>query len=139
MPNISSSPDAMRDLLTNARVIAVVGASNKPDRPSYSIYQYLKRQGYTVYPVNPIVKDIDGDKVYPSLADVPESIDIVDIFRPSDALPEVIEDAIAAGAKAVWAQLGINNDAAAERAEAAGLNVVMNKCIKVQHSLLVNA
>jgi hypothetical protein len=127
-------PDSvLKELLTNARVIAVVGHSDRSDRTSYQIARYLRRAGYTVYPVNPAVQAIDGQPSHPSLADVPEPIDIVDVFRRSEYLPGVVEDAIAAGAKAVWAQLGVYDEAAAEAARAAGLTMVMDACIKVEH------
>jgi hypothetical protein len=127
----------LKELLSSARVIAVVGHSDKPYRTSYEIAQYLRRAGYTVYPVNPILDEIDGQKCYASLSEVPESIDIVDVFRRSEYLPGVVEDAIAAGAKAVWAQLGVHDSQAAERAEQAGLKMVMDRCIKVDHARLM--
>src|SRR3972149_2537973 len=92
----------LKELLSSARVIAVVGHSDKPYRTSYEIAQYLRRVGYTVYPVNPTLDEIDGQKCYASLSEVPESIDIVDVFRRSEYLPGVVEDAIAAGAKGGW-------------------------------------
>lgn len=130
------SDSALKELLTNARVIAVVGHSDNPDRTSYQIAQYLRRVGYTVYPVNPAVETIDGQPSYPNLAAVPEPIDIVDVFRRSEFLPGVVDDAIAAGAKSVWAQLGVYDEAAAETAHAAGLTMVMDSCIKVDHARL---
>jgi uncharacterized protein len=129
---------AVRDLLANARVIAVVGYSDKPHRTSYQIAGFLKRAGYTVYAVNPTVSVIDGQPCYPSLADVPEPIDIVDVFRRSEYLPGVVDDAIAAKAKAVWAQLGVYDAEAGRKAEAAGLRVVMDACIKVEYIRLMN-
>lgn len=128
---------ALGDLLRSARVIAVVGMSDNPSRVSYQIGHYLKRAGYTVYPVNPTVATIDGEKVYPTLADVPEPIDIVNVFRRPEYLSGVVDDAIAAGAKAVWAQLGISDADAARKAEAAGIPMVMNRCIKVDHAHLL--
>ncbi|MDX1992480.1 MAG: CoA-binding protein [bacterium] len=128
---------ALKQLLTGAKVIAVVGYSDKPTRPSYQIGRYLKNAGYTVYAVNPTLKEIDGEPVYATLTDVPEKIDVVDVFRRSEFLPEVVEDAIAAGAKTVWAQLGVTHDDAARRAEEAGLDIVMNRCIKVEHMRLL--
>jgi predicted CoA-binding protein len=127
----------LKELLSSARVIAVVGHSDKPHRTSYEIAQYLRRAGYTVYPVNPILDEIDGQKCYASLSEVPESIDIVDVFRRSEYLPGVVEEAIVAGAKAVWAQLGVHDSQAAERAEQAGLKMVMDRCIKVDHARLM--
>ena len=104
MANLNRDDQAMRDVLAKARVIAVVGHSDRPYRTSYRIAQYLRRAGYTVYPVNPTVTEIDGQPSYPTLADVPESIDIVNVFRRSEYLADVVDQAIAVGAKAVWAQ-----------------------------------
>lgn len=134
---ISNNDAAKRDLLQKSRVIAVVGHSDDPSRTSYQIAQYLRRAGYTVYPVNPMVTEIDGQKSYGSLADIPEPIDIVDVFRRSEYLPEVVDAAIAAGAKAVWAQLGVSDDDAARKAADAGLDAVMDRCIKVEHGRLI--
>jgi len=128
---------ALRDLLSNARVIAVVGYSDKPHRTSYQIAQFLKGKGYTVYPVTPSVEMIDGQRSYPSLADVPEPIDIVDVFRRSEYLSGVVDEAIAVGAKAVWAQLGVYDEEAARKAHAAGLEIVMDMCIKVEYNRLL--
>jgi uncharacterized protein len=139
MPVISHDDTALRELLENARVIAVVGYSNRPETVSYSIGRYLKRVGYKVYAVNPTISEIDGERVYPTLADVPEAIDIVNVFRRPEYLPEVFDQAIAAGAKAVWAQLGIHHEEAAQKAAAAGLQVVTDSCIKVEHVRLVRA
>lgn len=124
----------MYDMLANARVIAVVGHSDQPHRTSYQIAQYLRQVGYVVYPVNPTVASIDGERSYASLAEVPEPIDIVNVFRRSEHLTAVVEEAIAVGAKGVWAQLGVHDKAAAERAAAAGLTLVMDECIKVRHA-----
>lgn len=128
---------ALKQLLESSKVIAVVGHSDKPYRTSYNIAQYLRRAGYTIYPVNPTVETIDGQKSYASLGDIPVAIDIVDVFRRSEFLPGVVEEAIAAGARAVWAQLGVFDERAAARAEAAGLAMVMDRCIKVDHSRLL--
>jgi len=134
---MTMNDEAMRALLAKARVIAVVGYSDKPHRTSYQIAQFLKRAGYRVYAVNPTVETIDGERSYPTLADVPEPIDIVDVFRRSEYLPGVVEDAIAAGAKAVWAQLGVYDADAGRKAEDAGLDVVMDACIKVEYNRLM--
>lgn len=122
-----------RELLEAAKVIAVVGYSSDPSRASYQIGSYLKGVGYTVYPINPTIDEVDGERVYHSLAEVPEPIDIVDVFRRSEFLDGVVDEAIAVKAKAVWAQLGIFDDAAAEKARAAGLDIIMDTCIKVAH------
>ena len=123
-------------LLKNARTVAVVGASSKSHRASYDIVRYLKEHGYTVWPVNPRETEILGLKVYPDLASLPSAPDIVDIFRKSEDIPPVVDEAVAAGAKAVWMQLGLTSEAGAETARAAGLEVVMDKCIKVEHAKL---
>jgi len=132
MPDLNTNDAAMGDALSNARVIAVVGHSDNPSRTSYQIAQFLRRAGYTVYPVNPTISQIDGQPCYPSLKDVPEPIDIVDVFRRSEYLPGVIDDAIAAGAKTVWSQLGVYDQQAGQKALDAGLNVAMDVCIKVE-------
>lgn len=126
----------IRELLQKARTIAVVGHSDNPARTSYQIAQFLRQAGYTVYAVNPTVSEINGEKSYPSLADVPEAVDIVNVFRRSEYLPGVVDEAIAIGAGAVWAQLGVYDAAAAEKAREAGLPLVMNACIKVEHQRL---
>ncbi len=129
--------DELRTLLQNARTIAVVGHSDKPYRTSYRIASYLREVGYEVYPVNPSISEVDGHPVYPDLASVPVPIDIVDVFRRSEHLQGVVQDAIAAGAKAVWAQVGVEDAQAAANAEAAGLQMVMDRCIMVDHRSLI--
>jgi hypothetical protein len=131
------NPNDLRDLLQRSKVIAVVGHSEKTYRTSYRIAQYLREAGYKVYAVNPTVDQIDGEKSYPNLAAIPESIDIVDVFRRSEHLQGIVEDAIAAKAKAIWTQLGIVDLDAARRAETAGLDVVLDRCIMVDHRQLV--
>lgn len=133
MTLLNQDDQAMRAVLAGARVIAVVGHSDNPTRTSYRIAQYLRQAGYTVYPVNPTVSAIDGQPSYARLADVPEPIDIVNVFRRSEYLAAVVDEAIAVGARTVWAQLGVTDDAAARRALDAGLHVAMNTCIKVDH------
>jgi predicted CoA-binding protein len=127
----------LRRLLQEARTIAVVGHSDKPYRTSYRIGNYLRVVGYKVYPVNPTISEIDGHPVYPDLASLPEPIDIVNVFRRAEHLGEVVQAAIAVRAKAVWGQLGVFDEAAGRAAEAAGLQVVMDRCIMVDHGLLV--
>ncbi|MEP9403839.1 CoA-binding protein [Sphingomonas sp. VNH70] len=124
----------IRELLTTARTIALVGASDRPGRPSYGVMAYLQRQGYRVIPVNPQItgEHLHGEFVFRDLSQIGEPIDIVDIFRNSAAAGEVVDQAIAVGAKAVWMQLGVVNDAAAARAEAAGLKVVMDRCPAIE-------
>lgn len=136
MPLLTNHEEFKR-LLQEARTIAVVGYSDKPDRDSNRVGRYLTAAGYTVYPVNPGADEIDGLKAYATLADLPEQVDIVDVFRRPEHLPEIAEAAIAAGAKALWAQLGVVNQAAAQLAADAGLDVVMDRCIKVEHARLL--
>ncbi|THD37892.1 MAG: CoA-binding protein [Sphingomonas sp.] len=125
-----TSLDDIRDLLTDARTIAIVGASDRPDRPSYGVMAMLQRHGYRVIPVNPQIagQHVHGEVVLRDLAQIGEPIDIVDIFRRPMAAGEAVDGAIAAGAKAAWLQLGVINHEAAARAEAAGLKVVMDRC-----------
>ncbi len=126
--------DGIRTLLTEARTIALVGASDRPDRASYGVMAYLQRQGYRVIPVNPQItgEHLHGEFVFRDLDQIGEPIDIVDIFRNSAAAGEAVDAAIAIGAKAVWMQLGVVNEAAAARAETAGLKVVMDRCPKIE-------
>jgi predicted CoA-binding protein len=136
MAHENPSDEATRKLLTDARVIAVVGASSSPDRPSHGIFEKLLAAGYTVVPVNPNETEVLGQKAYASLADVPSRIDIVDVFRRPEHTPDLADEAVRAGAKALWLQSGIVNDEAARRARDGGLAVVMDACIGVMHSLL---
>lgn len=124
----------LTELLTSARTIAMIGASDRPDRPSYGVMRFLQAHGYRVLPVNPQItgEHLQGEFVWRELEQIGEPIDIVDIFRRPDAAGDAVDQAIAVGAKAVWMQLGVIDEAAAERAEAAGLKVVMNHCIKIE-------
>jgi predicted CoA-binding protein len=131
--------DHSMELMRDAKTIAVVGVSSNPTRPSNDIARYLIDAGYTVYLVNPTETEIFGRTCYPSVRDLPEPVDIVDIFRRPGDVPPVVDDAIAAGAKAVWMQLGIVNEDAAAKARAAGLDVVMDLCTKVEHRRLMSA
>jgi O-acetylhomoserine (thiol)-lyase len=128
----------IRRILATVRTIAMVGASTNWNRPSYFVMKYLQGKGYRVIPVNPSAagQELQGEHVYASLRDILEPIDMVDIFRPSEAVPPIVEDAIAVGAKVVWMQLGIRNDEAAARAEAAGIEVIMNRCPKIEFGRL---
>ena len=128
----------LRELMAGARTIAVVGASNEPWRPSFRIMAYLQRAGYRIVPVNPFLvgQAVHGEAFRASLRDIPEPIDIVNVFRRSDAIGEVVEGAIAARAPALWLQLGIRNEAACACAEEAGMKVVVNRCISVEHARL---
>ncbi|MBE2192827.1 MAG: CoA-binding protein [Anaerolinea sp.] len=128
----------LRQLLQETKTIAVVGWSNRPDRPSNEVAAYLKAAGYDIYPVNPILKSTPEQTVYGSLAEVPVKIDVVDIFRRAEDVPEVVAEAIKVGAKAVWIQLGIINESAAAEAESAGLKAVMDRCMKIEHQRLVS-
>ena len=127
--------DALR-LMRDARTIAIVGASSNPRRPSNDVSRYLIDAGYTVYFVNPNEDTIFDQPVYDRVEDLPEPVDIVDIFRRSEYVPPVVDDAIAAGASAVWMQLAITHDEAAARARDAGLEVVMDRCTKIEHQRL---
>ena len=117
----------------------MVGLSDNPDRPSYRVAQYLQEHGYRIVPVNPACQEILGERCYAGLRDIPFPVEIVDIFRNVDAIPEIVADAIAVGAKAVWMQLGLEEPQAAQEAEKAGLRVVMNRCMKVDHAALGEA
>jgi len=129
--------EVIQRILREAQHIAVVGLTDDPVRPSYFVPAYLQANGYHIIPVNPTLSGtVLGETVYDSLADVPGPIDVVQIFRRSEHVGPIVEEAIAAGAKAVWMQLGISNEEAAAVAHAAGLDVVMNQCMKVQHSRL---
>jgi predicted CoA-binding protein len=129
MPHRNPSDDQLRQLLASAKTIAVVGASANAERPSFGIMQRLRRRGFRVIPVNPRESEILGERAYPSLADVPDPIDIVDVFRRADDTPPIADEAVAIGAKALWLQTGIANEEAAGRAAGSGLVVVMDRCI----------
>jgi predicted CoA-binding protein len=127
------------DILHSARTIAVVGLSGKRYRPSYGVAEYMQRAGYRIIPVNPMESSVLGEQAYPDLDSVPEPVDLVDIFRRSEFVPEIVEAAIRKGAKAIWMQEGVIHEAAAARAEAAGLAVVMDRCILKDHRRLAYA
>lgn len=124
------------EILNSSRVVAVVGLSPKPDRPSYTVASYLKERGYRIIPVNPTVKEILGETCYPNLNSIRKPIDVVDIFRRSEEVPVIVEEAIKIKAKAVWMQEGVINEEAAARAREAGLLVVMDKCMLKEHRKL---
>ena len=130
-------PLTIQRALHTAKTIAVVGLSNNPLRASYFVGYYLKRHGYHVIPVNPRETEILGETCYPSLRDVPEHIDIVNVFRAPDALPEIARDAVAIGADALWCQFGVINEEGAKIAEDGGVTVVMDRCLKVEHARYV--
>ncbi len=124
----------IRDILLKAKRVAVVGLSPKQDRPSYRVAEYLMAHGYEIVPVNPNCAEVFGKKCYKSLADVPGEIDVVDIFRRSEDVMPVVEEAIKVKAKAVWMQEGIINEEAARKAKDAGLDVVMDRCMLKEHT-----
>lgn len=130
--------EQLRSLLSAARTIAIVGLSDRPDRDSNEIARYLRGQGYRIVPVNPMLPEILGERSYPSLAAIPPDtlVDIVDIFRRSDQVPPVVDEAIARRAPVVWMQLGVEHPESAARARAAGLTVLENRCIRVEHQRL---
>ncbi len=135
---ISYSDAKLRSILERVKTIALVGASANWNRPSYFVMKYLQGKGYRVIPVNPGIagKTLLGETVYASLRDIPDKVDMVDIFRRSEDAAPIVADAIAIGAQVVWMQLGIRNDAAAKTAEAAGLEVIMNRCPKIEFGRL---
>jgi len=138
-PTSHSNPDdgALRELLRRIRRIAVVGLSPKPLRDSHQVARYLQQQGYEVLPVYPREERILGQPVYRRMRDIAGGVDLVDVFRRGEALPEVVEDALAARAPALWFQLGCINEAAAARATAAGVMLVMDRCLMVDHARLL--
>jgi len=134
----SYSDSYIHDILQSVRTIAIVGASSNVARPSYFVLKYLLAKGYTVYPVNPgqAGKTILGQTVYAGLGDIPVAVDMVEIFRNSEAAGPICDEAVSIGAKVVWMQLSVRNDEAAARAEAAGVKVVMNRCPKIEYGRL---
>jgi predicted CoA-binding protein len=133
----SKPPDhIIKELLTSATTIAIVGASSKPDRASYGIMQRLQQVGYRVIPVNPNESEVLGERAYASLTDIAEPIDIVDVFRRAEYTPAIADEAVKIGAKALWLQSGVFNEEAAARAKTGGLLVVMDACLGTMHSVL---
>ena len=130
----TSQADQIAELLKSAKTIAVVGLTDSPFRPSYRVSQYMQSQGYRIIPINPMIGESLGEQSYASLLDVPEKIDIVNIFRRSEHVPEVIEEAIRLKVPAIWMQEGVIHEAAAEKARQAGIFVVMDRCILKEHS-----
>ncbi len=123
----------LQEIFTTTQAIAVVGHSDNLSRTSYQIAQFLRSVGYNIYPVNPVVSQIDAQPCYPSLAAIPASIDLVNVFRRSEFLAAIVEEAIGVGAKTVWAQLGVSDTVAAQKANAAGVTMIMNTCIKIEY------
>jgi len=128
--------ESLRRILRETRVIAIVGLSADWFRPSYFAAKYLQEHGYRIIPVNPKYPEILGEKCYKSLRDIPEKVDVVDVFRKAADVMPIVEEAIAIGAKVLWQQLGVRNVAAAEKAEAAGLEAVVDRCMKIEHGRL---
>lgn len=134
---MEQTQEDLRDILSSIKTIAVVGLSNKPDRPSYEVAEYLKDAGYRIIPVNPTIKEALGEQAYPSLRELPSKVDAVQIFRRPEEVPAVVDDAIAIGAKVVWMQPGAENEEAAAKARAAGLKAVVGACMMVMHRKLL--
>ena len=128
---------AIERILKSTKTIAVVGLSGNPMRPSFGVSEYMQDAGYRIIPVNPTEETILGEKVYASLSAIPEPVDCVDVFRKPDAVPEIVDEAIAIGAKSVWLQEGVVHEEAAAKARAAGLDVVMDRCILKEHRRLI--
>jgi uncharacterized protein len=131
--------DEVRALLERYTRIAVVGLSNRPDRPSHGVAAYLQRAGYEITPVNPTIEEALGVRAVDSLSEAPQPVEIVDVFRRAEDVPPVVDDAIAAGARVLWLQLGIVNEAAALTARAAGITVIQDRCIKIEHARLLGS
>lgn len=124
-------------ILKSFKKIAVIGISNKPDRPSHYVSYFMKEHGYQIYPVNPGLDEVLGEKCYPSLSAIPDEVEIVDIFRRAEFVDEIVEKAIEVNAKVIWMQQGIINENAAQKAIEAGLQVVMDRCIKTEYARLM--
>lgn len=131
------SDEKIREILTQTTTIAVVGLSPNPSRASYSVANYLKNKNYRIIPVNPKQPEVLGEKSYPNLSDIPEKIDLVDIFRRPEHIPPIVDEAIEIKAKVIWMQSGIINHEAAQKAKEAGLEVVMDRCMYVEHCRLM--
>lgn len=131
--------EELKNILSSCKTVAIVGISPKKDRPSYIVASYLKSKGYRIIPVRPVGEEILGEKVYPDLIEIPKEIeiDVVDIFRRSEDVPPIVEEAIRRGTKAVWMQEGVIHEEAGAKAEQAGLKVVMDRCIKKEHQRLL--
>ena len=131
------SDNQVRDLLSRVKTIAVVGLSANPSKASYEVAEYLRKNGYKIIPVNPGVDEVLGERSYPDLKAVPEPVDVVDVFRRSEFVPEIADQAIAIGAKVLWLQLGVINEDAARKAREAGLTVIQDACILQEHRKLL--
>lgn len=138
MAEVANPPDAdIKKVLENSKIIAVVGLSPKPERASNDVARYLKGHGYKIIPVNPGHDEILGEKCYASLSDIPEKVDVVDIFRRPEHIPPIVDEALKIGAKVIWLQLGIRNDEAAQKALDAGKTVIQDKCMLQEHRRLM--
>lgn len=135
---MTDEPSTLLSIFKGTRTIAVVGLSPKPERDSHHVAEYLQQQGYRIVPINPMVTEVLGERAWPSLTDAAKhhTIDLVDVFRESAAVPAIADEAIAIGAKALWLQLGVTHDAALAKAQAAGLMVVQDRCTLVEHQSL---
>ncbi len=133
IPEYNPPSEEIKAILERYKTVAVVGLSPKPQRDSHKVAKYLQENHYWIVPVNPGQKEILGEKCYPNLKTIPFPIDVVDIFRKPEAIPPVVDDAIHIGAKVIWMQLGLAHNQAADNARKAGLKVVMNKCMKIEH------
>jgi len=133
IPEYNPPSEQIKAILEKHKTVAIVGLSPKPERDSYKVAKYLKENHYRIVPVNPGQKEILGDTCYPNLKAIPFPVDVVDIFRRPEAIPPVVDDAIEIGAKVVWMQVGLAHNQAANKAQNAGLEVVMNKCMKIEH------
>jgi predicted CoA-binding protein len=127
---------SIEEILLESKTIAVVGLSPRPDRDSHGVAKYLQSQGYRIIPVNPAIQEVLGERCYPSLRDVPERIDLVDIFRRPEGVPAVVDEAIEVGARAVWMQKGVVHEEAARKARSRGLDLVMDRCAHCEHEAL---
>jgi predicted CoA-binding protein len=123
----------IKSILAESKTVAVVGLSPRKERDSHRVAKYLQSQGYRIIPVNPNADEVLGERSYPDLASVPEPVDVVDVFRRSEAVPEIVEEAIKLGARTIWMQMGVIHEEAAARAREAGLQVVMDRCMMVEH------
>ncbi len=128
-----NEPKIIEDILKSAKIIAVVGISNKPERPSYHVAEEMQRRGYRIVPVNPVLKEVLGETCYPSLREIPFPVDLVDVFRAPEFVPQIVEDTIAIGAKYLWLQEGVVHPEAIAHAEANGIQVVADKCLYKEH------
>jgi len=135
LETLSAGPQEIAAILKDYRVVAVVGLSPDPARPSFQVARYLQEHGYRIVPVNPACAEVLGEKCYARLQDIPYPVEIVDIFRKVEAIPEIVAEAIQVGAKVIWMQLGLVEPNSARQAREAGLEVVMDRCLKVEHTL----